>query len=155
MMNLDQSAQLFEVQMPDFKQLKQCRKDIKLLKSLWDFTNIVHSTFTDWKKTRWREINAEAMDTECKKFAREIRNLDKEMRGWDVYMNIEADVKNLMISLKAVTELQNPAIRDRHWQELMQATGVSFVMNENTSLADLLALKLHKFEDEVKFYLFI
>jgi dynein heavy chain len=150
MFNLEKSAQLFEVQTPDFKQIKQCRKEVKLLKNLWDYAHVVQSTIADWKKTRWREINAEAMDTECKKFARDIRSLDKEMRGWDAYMGAENDVKNLMISLRAITELQNPTIRDRHWQELMQATGVSFEMNEHTSLADLLALKLHKFEEMVK-----
>ena len=35
------SAGLFEVNVPDFKQLKQCRKEIKLLKQLWDYIVIV------------------------------------------------------------------------------------------------------------------
>ena len=46
-------------------------------------------------------------------------------------------------------ELQNPAIRDRHWQQLVTATKVNFVMSEETTLADLLNLNLHNFEDEV------
>ncbi len=150
MLKLDQSAQLFEVQVPDYKQIKQCRKDVKLLKSLWDYVNIVRSTFDDWKQTKWREINADSMDTECKKFAKEIRSLDKEMRAWDAYTGVENDVKNMMTSLRAVTELQNPAIRERHWQELMSATGVVFTMDDSTTFHDLLALNLHKFEDEVK-----
>ncbi len=150
MSRLDKSAQLFEIQVPDFKQIKQCRKEIKLLKTLWDYVNIVRSTFEDWKSTKWREINADSMDAECKKFAKEIRSLDKEMRAWDAYTGVENDVKNLMTSLRAVTELQNPAIRDRHWEELMQATGVTFKMDNQTTFADLLALNLHKYEDEVK-----
>ncbi len=32
---------------------------------------------------------------------------------------------------------KNPAIRDRHWQQLVTATRVSFIMSEDTSLADL------------------
>jgi dynein heavy chain len=147
---LDKSAQLFEVTVPEMKQIKQCRKEVKLLKSLWDYIFIVRSTFDDWKQTKWREINADSMDSECKKFAKEIRSLDKEMRAWDSYTGVENDVKNLMTSLRAVTELQNPAIRERHWQELMTATGVKFKMDESTTFADLLALNLHKFEDEVK-----
>ncbi len=149
MTKLDKSAQLFEVQVPDFKQIKQCRKEIKMLKCLWDYTIVIRSTFEDWKKTKSKEINADLMDSECKKFAKEIRGLDKEMRAWDVYIGIENDVKNLMTSLRAVTELQNPAIRERHWQELMHATKVRFNMDDSTTFADLLALNLHKFEDEV------
>lgn len=73
----------------------------------------------------------------------------------------------MVTSLRAVGELQNPAIRDRHWLQLMQATQVrenthalyiklslllqqvKFVMSDETNLADLLALNLHNFEDEV------
>jgi dynein heavy chain len=65
------------------------------------------------------------MDLDCKKFAKDIRSLDKEMRAWDAYLGVESTVKNMLTSLRAVSELQNPAIRDRHWQQLMQATKVS------------------------------
>jgi dynein heavy chain, axonemal len=40
-------------------------------------------------------------------------------------MAIEGTIKNLMTSLRAVTDLQNPAIKDRHWVELMMATKVN------------------------------
>jgi dynein heavy chain len=61
MQMLNDSAALFEVTVPDFKQVKQCRKEIKLLKQLWDYINLVRTTFDDWKKTKWREINAETV----------------------------------------------------------------------------------------------
>ena len=61
MQMLSSSASLFEVTMPDFKQIKQCRKEIKLLKQLWDYIYLVQTTFDDWKKTKWREINAETV----------------------------------------------------------------------------------------------
>ena len=61
MQSLNDSAALFEVTVPDFKQVKQCRKEIKLLKQLWDYIHLVRTTFDDWKKTKWREINAESV----------------------------------------------------------------------------------------------
>lgn len=64
-------------------------------------------------------------------------------------LGMDSTVKNMVTSLRSVGELQNPAIRDRHWEQLMQATQVKFVMSEETNLADLLALNLHNFEDEV------
>ena len=64
------------------------------------------------------------MEMDCKLFAKNIRLLDKEMRAWDTYSGVENSVKNMLTSLRAVGDLQNPAIRDRHWQQLMQATGV-------------------------------
>lgn len=66
------------------------------------------------------------MDIECKKFAKEIRALDKEMRSWDTYISLEATVKNTLTSIRAVGELQNAAIRERHWNQLMKSTKVSW-----------------------------
>jgi dynein heavy chain len=54
-----------------------------------------------------------------------IKGLDKEMRMWDTYVHLEATVKNMLTSLRAVGELQNPAIRERHWLQLMKSTKVS------------------------------
>ncbi|XP_045482107.1 dynein beta chain, ciliary [Harmonia axyridis] len=160
MRKIHESGSLFEVSVPDFKILKQCRKDMKMLKHLWDFIYIVQTCVDDWKTTPWRKIDVENMDIECKKFAKEIRMLDKEMRGWNTYTGLEGTVKNTLTSLKAVGELQNPAIRQRHWNQLMKSTKTlaalppefttKIVMDHNTTLADLLELNLHECEEEVK-----
>lgn len=65
------------------------------------------------------------MEMDCKKFVKDIRSLDKEMRAWDAFTGLDGTVKNMMTSLRAVGELQNPAIRERHWDQLMAATKVN------------------------------
>ncbi|XP_066093696.1 dynein axonemal heavy chain 17 isoform X2 [Saccopteryx bilineata] len=150
MEGLCKSGSLFEVSVPDYKQLKACRKEVYLLKELWDMIVMVNTSIDDWKTTKWKHINVEQMDIDCKKFAKDVRSLDKEMRTWDAFVGLDNTVKNMITSLRAVSELQNPAIRDRHWQQLMQATQVKFEMSENTTLAELLQLNLHKYEDEVR-----
>ncbi|KAK9886614.1 hypothetical protein WA026_017536 [Henosepilachna vigintioctopunctata] len=147
---LQKQAELFEIQISEFKLTKQLRKVVRHVKQIWDYVFIVRSCMTEWKKTPWKKIDVEAMEMECKRFAKELRAMDKELRLWDVFIQTEASIKNLLTSLRAVTELQNPAIRERHWQQLMQATKVRFVMDESTTLKDLLDLNLHNYEEEVK-----
>ncbi|XP_063367395.1 dynein beta chain, ciliary-like [Cydia amplana] len=147
---LKKSSSLFDIQPPDDKILKQCRREVKMCKQLWDYYNLVMGTIEFWKKSPWKEIDADGMDQECKRFTKDLRQLDKEMRTWEPFIAVEATIKNLMTSLRAVTDLQNPAIKDRHWVELMMATKVKFSLDDETTLADLLALNLHKFEEEVK-----
>ncbi|XP_039715552.1 dynein axonemal heavy chain 17 isoform X3 [Pteropus medius] len=147
---LCKSGSLFEVTVPDYKQLKACHKEVLLLKELWDMIVLVNTSIDDWKTTKWKDINVEQMDIDCKKFAKDVRSLDKEMKAWDAFVGLDNTVKNMITSLRAVSELQNPAIRSRHWQQLMQATQVKFEMSEDTTLADLLQLNLHKYEDEVR-----
>uniref|UniRef100_A0A674GE64 Dynein axonemal heavy chain 17 n=1 Tax=Taeniopygia guttata TaxID=59729 RepID=A0A674GE64_TAEGU len=143
------SAALFEVSVPEYKQLKTCRKELRLLKDLWDMVTLVNLSIATWKTTKWAELNVEDMDIECKKFAKDIRSLDKEVKSWDAFTGLDSSMKNMMTSLRAVSELQNPAIRDRHWQELVQTTKV-LPSPPDTTLADLLQLNLHKFEEEVR-----
>ncbi|XP_039284796.1 dynein beta chain, ciliary [Nilaparvata lugens] len=147
---LTQQATLFEVIVPEFKLVKQLRKELKMVKILWDYILVVRSWISDWEGTQWKRIDSETMDMELKKFSKEIRTLDKEMRGWDIYVQLESVIKNMITALRAVTELQNPAIRERHWKQLMAATKVKFVIGESTTLAELLALNLYKYEEEVK-----
>ncbi|XP_058061407.1 LOW QUALITY PROTEIN: dynein beta chain, ciliary-like [Anopheles bellator] len=158
--NLTDSASLFELSPPDDTKLRLCRKEVKMLKQIWDFVYSVESCVNDWKKTSWKKIDVEAMDVECKNYGKQIRQLDKDMRNWAPYVHLEGILKNLMTSLRAITELQNPAIRERHWFELMHATKliqtygkemlVRFQMVDSTTLADLLELNLHNYEEEVK-----
>ncbi|XP_057392157.1 dynein axonemal heavy chain 9 [Balaenoptera acutorostrata] len=150
MASISASASLFEVTIPDYKQLRQCRKEACQLKELWDTIGMVTSSIHAWETTTWMDVNVEAMDLECKWFARHIRHLDKEVRAWDAFTGLESTVLNTLTSLRAVAELQNPAMRERHWRQLMQATGVTFTMDEGTTLAHLLQLRLHHFEDEVR-----
>ncbi|XP_032944295.1 dynein axonemal heavy chain 11 isoform X2 [Rhinolophus ferrumequinum] len=150
MLHMQESTYLFEVSLPEYKQMKQCRKEIKLLKGLWDVIIYVRRSIDNWTKTQWRQINVEQMDVELRRFAKEIWSLDKEVRAWDAYAGLEGTVKDMTTSLRAVTELQSPALRDRHWHQLMKTTGVEFSISEATTLADLLALRLHQVEDDVR-----
>lgn len=99
---------------------------------MWDYNFIVTTSIEDWKKTPWRKVDVENMDIECKKFAKDIRLLDKEMRSWDTFIVLEARVKNMLTSLRAVGELQNSAIRERHWIQLMTTTKVISIFSKFT-----------------------
>ena len=146
--NLQTESKLFEVTVPSFPLVKQCKKENKLMKDLWDYIYLVRSSIELWKTTLWANIDVEGMDMECKRFSKDVRGLDKDMRTWHAYLGLESEVKNMLTSLRAIGELQNSAIRDRHWQQLVQVVKVKFVMSDTTTLADLLALNLHNFEDE-------
>ena len=148
--DLSQSASLFEVNVHEHKQLKDSRKDLKMLKNMWDMIGLVRYSFKEWQQTLWSEIDVDFMEMESKKFVKAMRLLDKEMRAWDAYTGLDKYCKNMMTSLRSVGELRNPAIRDRHWKAVIKSTGVNVSITDSTRLEDLMALELHNFEDEVK-----
>ncbi|XP_034410206.1 dynein heavy chain 11, axonemal [Cyclopterus lumpus] len=146
---LQESTHLFDVTIPDYRDIKLCRREITVLKELWDIVVYVQSSVENWTMTKWRQINVDQMDAELRRFAKDIRKLDKEARLWDVYSGLDLYVKNLLTSLRAVSQLQNPAIRDRHWVLLIRTKQMDFTVTDSTTLEDLLTLQLHLLEDEV------
>ncbi|KAJ3158178.1 hypothetical protein HDU86_003133 [Geranomyces michiganensis] len=147
---LKNSCELFELNVPTYRQLADCRRDIGMLKSVWDVVSLVTLMFEQWRTTLWTAIDTDAMETHCRDLNKELRRMDKEIKGWDVYSGLDQAVKDMITSLRAVGELRSSAIRDRHWKQLMKTTGVTFVMTEDMKFQDLLSLQLHKYEDDVK-----
>ncbi|KAI9189963.1 hypothetical protein H9P43_001396 [Blastocladiella emersonii ATCC 22665] len=147
---IKKSSEIFEINLPHFKQLGDCRRDIGMLKQVWDVVGLVTFMFEEWRTTLWTEIDVDVMDGKCRDLAKELRRMDKEIKGWDVYSGLDQMVKDMITSLRAVGELRSSAIRDRHWKQLMKTTGVSFVLTNDLKFQDLLSLQLHKYEDDVK-----
>jgi dynein heavy chain len=147
---LKESADLFELSIPVYKQLSDCRREISMIKTLWDMVSLVTFLFDSWKTTLWTTIDIDAMDIRCRDLTKDLRKMDKEMKVWDVYIGLDQMVKDMITSLRAVGELRSKAIRDRHWKQLMVTTGVTFVITDSMTFQDLLKLQLHKFEDDVK-----
>lgn len=125
--SLKESANLFEVPLPEYKQLSLCVHEIELLNGLWNYIHMVRNTLKEWEETIWSEIDVEQMETSCKRFTQELRTMDREIKVWKAYLDLDATVRNMMASLRAIGELQNSAVRERHWQQLMQTTKVTLL----------------------------
>lgn len=50
-----------------------------------------------------------------------------QIRDEEVFKGLDNMVKNFLVSVPLVADLRSPAMRDRHWQQLMEATKVRLV----------------------------
>ena len=140
---------LFELTVTPFRDIANCRRDIVHLKSCWDMVAMLESTFETYKGIKWADIDTDVLTDECKKLAKVVRAMDKFVKNWGCYKGCEDAVKNMMTSLPLVSDLAHPSMRERHWKQLMRATGKSFTKDDNFTLGNLLDLGLHNFQDEV------
>ncbi|GAA54008.1 dynein beta chain ciliary, partial [Clonorchis sinensis] len=144
------SAKSFEVRdIPTYLDLKAMRREMKVTKRVWDYINMFRSYVTAWKTSKWKEIDFGAIDEVIREISIEIRTMDKDVKQWPMFQGLEAELKDINAAVTAVRDLQNPAVKERHWVELMTDTGRMIEINDETTLADLLSLNLHKFEEEV------
>jgi Dynein heavy chain, N-terminal region 2 len=103
---------------------------------------------SDWYKTLWDKIDVDFLSEETKKLQKDVKQLNKAVRNYDVYRLMEEKLKAMGTSLPLVGDLAHPAMRDRHWEQLMKATGKTFVKDDKFSLGNLLELGLHNYVDD-------
>ena len=127
----------------------ECREELVMVRDVWDFSALVEQQFSKWRLTLWNDINTTAMEDDTKAFQKDVKTLPKKIREYEAFKGLDDSVKNFLTSVPLVADLRSPDMRDRHWSSLMSATGKDFVIDGNFSLDSLLALELHKFEDEV------
>ncbi|KAF8787223.1 Dynein beta chain like protein [Argiope bruennichi] len=147
---LTKSGKLFEVHVPEFSQLKQCENELVLLAELWEYIDKVKVQLKVWEDTPWTQVDLDALEMQCKVYMRDIKLMDKEMRSWDNFIWLQETIKNILVALRAIHQLRNPAIKERHWTRLSNATQVPLSVTDETPLGELLSLELHRFEDVVE-----
>lgn len=130
-------------------EIERLRSELIMVKDVWDTSALCETQFQSWRQTLWNNINTELMEEGAKAFVKEVKGLPKWIREEQCYKGLDQSVKNFLVSVPLVADLRSPAMRERHWQLLMETTKVHFIVNESFSLDDLLSLQLHKFEDEV------
>ena len=148
-MNLNELQELFELYVIEYREIAQCEKDAVMLKRVWDVISMVQAIYTDWRSTKWDEIHVEVLQEENKKLQKEVKGCDKMVKNWPCFKGLEDAVKNMQTSLPLVEDLHHPAMRERHWNQLMRACGVQFKMDDKFTFGDMLKLELHRFEDDV------
>lgn len=122
-----------------------------MVKDVWDTAVLCEEQFRDWRETLWNDIRTDLMEDGAKGFVKEVKTLNKKVRDEDVFRGVDNNVKNFLTSVPLVADLRSPAMRDRHWEQLMSTTKVHFNVNDPAfKLDDLLKLELHKFEEEVR-----
>lgn len=140
---LDIYAKLFHIDVALSNSLiQQLHKEVRVLKQVWDYWYSLQYRRNLWAKTLWSDIDVEAVETECKRLSKEVRGLDKCCKKWQPLLVMENEFLNLLTSLRVLTSIQNPSIKERHFDELRTIAGHYFEINEKTTFDDLVQVKV-------------
>lgn len=76
-----------------------------------------------WAKTLWINLNAEALLDGMDSFKGEFRRYNDSVKRLPVGQFLDMHMKQFKNSVPLFVELKNEALRERHWEELMDKTG--------------------------------
>ena len=146
---LNETEGLFELPISRFSETGQCRVQLKLLKTLWDFKSFVQFTYDSWKTALWSEVNTEVLEEANKKIMAELKKVGEmgaQVKAWGVFKDVEVMVKNMAVTLPLINELHSPSMRPRHWAQLANVCSVRELdpSDPKFCLEEMLALGLHR-----------
>ena len=141
--------ELFELSESSYSELVDSRREIVLLKSIWDMTAIINTLFEKWSSTLWLDIDTDMLMDETVLLDKQVSSMTREMRNWDVYKTLYDRVKNMAVVIPLISELHSEAMQERHWKTLMTLTHTHFDKGQGFCLANVLELNLHNYVDDV------
>ena len=119
---------------------------------LEEFTK-VKETEAKWSELPWSEITEEIdkmMETNETQ-GRDCTRLPGILKSWPAYAELKQSIEEKELLLPLVKALAKDSIRDRHWEEIIERSGVEIPFQSETfNLQQLFAANLLSIQEEIE-----
>lgn len=145
------SEKLFNLPPTSFSDLYFVEEEMVKLTELYGVYAAMKESLKKWSSMLWAELEVGTLNRGIATYSKTLKKMDKPLVKMHVYKKITIRVSGFKDSIPLLTSLKNDALRERHWKELMKATGVTFDMESKTfTLAKLFAMELNRFKDQIQ-----
>lgn len=107
----------------------------------------IRDKHNEWKSIRWQKVNIKLANEETDKQLECLANLPEDTATWDIVLGTSFDITNVKMCLPIIEEIANPAMRTRHWKQLVRVSGGTALVDNETlkmlTFGQLLDLNLH------------
>lgn len=140
------------------KDIEELLGDFNLL---WEGNLKVVNTIEEAKRIVWQHLDSEGLEDSAKSLVQILRKLPRTVRSSDAFTGVDRVVKNFVVTCPIISSLRSPAMRERHWLELLEvvklgsklSTGSEVVLPSSDHMMPLkvlLELNLHLYASEVE-----
>ncbi|XP_064889438.1 dynein axonemal heavy chain 10 isoform X2 [Columba livia] len=144
------TEKLFDLPATLYPDLIKAQNDMKALKQIYEIYELQKAAKKEWSQTLWINLDVQVLQDGIEGFLKALRKLPKQVRSMPVAFHLEAKMKAFRDSIPLLLDLKNEALRERHWQELMERTGTRFEMTTETfTLENMFAMELHRHSDVI------
>jgi dynein heavy chain len=141
------AEKLFDIPLTDYNDFIQIHheyQDMQVVYKLYKQQKIAREK---WSRTLWANLNPQALIDGIEVYMKEFRKFPRKIRQSTVGHALDTVMKQFKASVPLMISLKNEALRDRHWNLLMEKTGQHFDMSpERFTLQNMFAMELHKYQ---------
>ena len=135
---------VFGMPQPPLKELLETEQDMDFLSQLWGIVSEWLESYDGWKGGMFRDLEVESMENSAITFGKRLIKLGREIKHWGSWGCVKDVIDAFKKTMPLITDLRNPAIRPRHWQQVMDAVGQQFDPHgDDFTLGKVTELGLH------------
>ncbi|KAL5967709.1 Dynein heavy chain 10 axonemal [Taenia solium] len=144
------SERLLGLPISAYPELKTIRSELHKLKPIYELYIQQKTARQDWALVLWKDVNIKSIQTATQEFIDTFKAAPKKIRLLPCARKLYTDLKNFQESLLLIVYLKDEALRDRHWKQLMEKTGISFDIDPLTfTLEGVFAMELHHYSEVI------
>ncbi|KAM4891097.1 dynein axonemal heavy chain 10 [Sylvia borin] len=133
-----------------YPDLIKAQEDAKALKQVYDIYAQLKAAKEEWSQTLWINLDVRILQEGTEGFQKVLRKLPRKVRGQPIAVQLDKKLKAFLNSIPLLLDLKNKALRERHWEDLMEKTGTRFEMKTETfTLENMFAMELHKHKEVI------
>eukprot|EP00003_Mantamonas_plastica_P006669 TRINITY_DN1548_c0_g2_i8.p1 TRINITY_DN1548_c0_g2~~TRINITY_DN1548_c0_g2_i8.p1 ORF type:complete len:4445 (-),score=1771.15 TRINITY_DN1548_c0_g2_i8:52-13386(-) len=146
---LSHNEDLFELNVHEYRSLKDCRTELTNMKLVWDTVSLVLIQFDSWNSTPWNDVNTDVMEDDTKKFEKTVRSLDRSIKSWGAVKGLHKQIIKMATALPLISSLRSPELADRHWKQIMKVTGKRIEVTDSMLLQDMFDMNLDEHQEDI------
>jgi len=134
---------LFGLEVSEVKDLPRLQNELKNLKSFYDLYSDVLTAFEEFNTMPWLTVieQIEEMRNTTENFQLRMKKLNKTIKKWDVFQELNALEQSFLDLLPLIGELSKPSIKPRHWIAVKELTGCEDLQLAVDGAFDLIKLQ--------------
>jgi dynein heavy chain len=142
---------LFNLNVTSFPALQATQAEIDQFDKVYGFYVQFQEFQEAMSSTLWGDLDIGSLQRGSTDFLKNAAKFPKELKELSVYKRVVDKLNAFKDSLPLVVSLKNDAMKTRHWQKLMELTGVTFdVTLKSLTLSNIFAMELTRFGSGVE-----
>ena len=131
--NYASGEELFGLPVTLYPELEQTEKEIQMLDKLYNLYVSVVSTIKGYGDLHWVDVveKIDEMSDTVNQFQNMSKKLPKALREWQAYLECRKTIDDYLEMLPLFQALASKAMRPRHWDAVMEATGQDLNLSED------------------------
>ena len=120
----------------EYETLDEVALDLTLKSKLWNGLKEWANLTTDWVATPVTSIDVKELETNVTTYNQIVYKATKGLPNNPVVPKLKAGVDEFTPVLPVVVNLRNPALQQRHWDQINDLVGFNIKEDENFTLGD-------------------